>query len=245
MRKFALAAALAVALALPASAQFIGPGIWKSVPSSGTPLSLSPTQSIFSNPTTLSSSHIIYTSQAIGTADPTRIVVWAFSGNVGAGGADHPAGVTIGGVTATSLVGTLIGAESCEIWYAAVPTGTTATVDINYTAKNPPNRLGGELYAIYGSATAPTSGTSTSNTAPTHTYNFASYVAIGTFTGGFALTGSTLTNLTSDNNNNVGPNVFQYTQGSTHAPVSGSLAFTDTWSGSATESCGSFGAWQP
>lgn len=244
MWKFLTIAFLFVLSLSPVRAQLVGEGVFKTVPSAGTPLSLSPTQAIFSDPTVVPASHIIYTSQPIGSADPTRIVVWAYSGNVGAGGATSPIGVTIGGVTATQLVGTNASAEGCEIWYAPVPTGTTATIDMNYTAANPPSRLGGEVYAIYGSATPPTSGTSTSNTAPSHTFNFTSYVAIGTFTGGFGLTGSTLTNLTADQDTNVG-SAFQYTQGSTHSPVSGSLAFTDTWVGSASQSCGSFGAWQP
>src|SRR5260221_4949433 len=139
MRRSLTAPILAAILCIgPAGAQFIGDGVFRTV-AAGTPLSISATASVFSDPTSVPANHIIYTSQAIGTADASRIVVWAYSGNVGAGGGLDPTGVTIGGATATKLISTISGAESCEILYAAISVGTTATIDMDYTGSNPPD----------------------------------------------------------------------------------------------------------
>lgn len=87
---------------------------------------------------------------AIGAADSTRLIAACFASRDSV--STHIAtagGVVIGGVTATSAV-TLIhpsgSADAVEIWYAAVPTGTTATVSITFTAAN--QRSGIQLYSI-------------------------------------------------------------------------------------------------
>jgi hypothetical protein len=75
-----------------------------------------------------------FSTQAFGSADATRIVV------VGTASEDNGAtdanitSMTIGGVAATQIVQATNSTEHVEIWAAAVPTGTTGDVVINYSA---------------------------------------------------------------------------------------------------------------
>jgi hypothetical protein len=68
-----------------------------------------------------------FVSQNIGVADPTRVVIAALS--IGGPAAECTA-VTIGGVSAAKAVALAALGQDVEIWTAAVPTGTTATVVI-------------------------------------------------------------------------------------------------------------------
>ena len=91
-----------------------------------------------------------YTSQAIGTAASNRIVIVGVT-NYSAS-SSRPSSVTIGGISATGI-GTGISDGNCHasIWYAAVPTGTTATIAVNYGAANGYNNI--FVWSIYGNAT--------------------------------------------------------------------------------------------
>lgn len=79
-----------------------------------------------------------FAARAIGAADATRIVA------VGIGiqatiGNTTITGVTIGGVAATQATGAyqteVTGGQTTDIWYAAVPSGTTADVVVNTAAQ--------------------------------------------------------------------------------------------------------------
>lgn len=74
-----------------------------------------------------------FAGQNLGTASADRYIVAAFAHRAGAG---TPTGssVTIGGVSATFLAGVSNGTGRCELWIAAVPTGTTGTIAITWSA---------------------------------------------------------------------------------------------------------------
>lgn len=93
---------------------------------------------------------------AIGAADSTRYVVVAA---VIRNNADLTS-VTIGGVSATKVVSKLSTTEtaSTHIWWAAVPTGTTANIIV--VAPATMSSISASVYTITGSATAAVSTTS-------------------------------------------------------------------------------------
>jgi hypothetical protein len=82
---------------------------------------------------TVGGTTVSYGSLAIGVADANRVVaigVWVR-------GAGNVASMTIGGVTATQVSSAAAANPSTtfsDIWYAAVPTGTTAAVSVTYSA---------------------------------------------------------------------------------------------------------------
>ena len=97
-----------------------------------------------------------YTSMGIGTADTNRIVavviVWRTNGAAGI------SAVTIGGVSATHVAGADGSSPNAlslsEIWYAAVPTGTTATVAVTFNSSS--GRSSCATYRIITVTPAPT-----------------------------------------------------------------------------------------
>jgi len=63
--------------------------------------------------------------------------------------------VTIGGISATKAISSNAEENSLsDIWYATVPTGTTATVVVTYTLEQ--QRCGIGVWAVYNSSGAPT-----------------------------------------------------------------------------------------
>lgn len=73
-----------------------------------------------------------FTSLAIGTASADRRVVVSLNIKCAANTAScDPTGVTIGGVSATQAVYRRASSYVASVWYAAVPTGTTANVVIS------------------------------------------------------------------------------------------------------------------
>jgi len=74
-----------------------------------------------------------YGSGAIGTADSNRVVAAAIWSRAGT----SISSVTIGGVSATQVSGAAAANSTTtlsDIWYASVPTGTTATIAVTYAA---------------------------------------------------------------------------------------------------------------
>lgn len=65
---------------------------------------------------------VTFTAVPIGTASADRIVVALYNSTAVA------TGMTIGGVTATKAIDELTGISGLQMWYAAVPTGTTANI---------------------------------------------------------------------------------------------------------------------
>lgn len=92
-----------------------------------------------------------FSSQSIGTADATRIVVVqansvAIAGNINS--------ITVGGISATQAVN--INGEDNQrlgIWYASVPTGTTADVVVTWSTSMA--RCGIGVWAMYNADATP------------------------------------------------------------------------------------------
>lgn len=114
---------------------------------------------------------ISYGTKSIGAADPNRIVVVALC-NRGTVTNATVASATIGGVSATQVSGALAdnGATAlwtCDMWQAAVPTGTTAAVSVTYN--NASARSAIDLYRIVtGTPTRSDAGQATNSTGNTN-----------------------------------------------------------------------------
>jgi hypothetical protein len=85
--------------------------------------------------------------QDLGAADADRILFLAVAANHSAGTAETLTGVTIRGISATRLVGSQTPTSNSavsrlDVWYAAVPLGTTGTISITTTY----NRFNWALY---------------------------------------------------------------------------------------------------
>jgi hypothetical protein len=142
-----------------------------------------------------------WTSQDIGTAAADRHVVVGVP--LRAAGNITISSVTVGGISATQLktIDGEVGANttSVDLWIAAVPTGTTASIVVTFSGA--PARHGIAVWAVYGSTgTASASVSSLSNGSSTSLTVPAGGVAIGlamsNVTGGTAT--STATGLTED-----------------------------------------------
>jgi hypothetical protein len=107
-----------------------------------------------------------FTSQAIGTADPTRLVVVGIGHGVSG---RTVTSATIGGISATQATGAQPSGSgsNTDIWYAAVPTGTTATIVINYSGSE--DRTAIAVYSVIGTGLAfsAANGTTISSGTPT------------------------------------------------------------------------------
>lgn len=107
-----------------------------------------------------SSATLTFSGMGTGTADANRVVaagifVQGFIGTV--------TGVTIGGVSATQVTGAAASATSIQtdIWYASVPTGTTATVVVTMNTSQQYSMAVSTFRII---TTTPTAGTGGSGT---------------------------------------------------------------------------------
>ncbi len=109
-----------------------------------------------SSGTLTAGSTITWTAANIGTAASDRIVVFFWNGDT-----TVASGVTIGGVTATRAVREATTFSGLDIWYAAVPTGTTANIVITASGTM------GSLMAAVGSLTGAMADPDTTGTSVT------------------------------------------------------------------------------
>lgn len=183
-----------------------------------------------------------WTAQPIGAAAADRLVavalMYAATGAVSS--------VTIGGIAATKVAGTVSGVALSEIWVAAVPTGTTANIVVNsgtvLTA-----RFAVSIYAIYGaaSATPVATGTSTANPGAATLACTANCAVIGGFCIA-AVPGSVRTSwsgITEDNDADFGP--FNSYSAASKQDINGSLAIAATPSAAITNVAFAAAAWSP
>lgn len=99
-----------------------------------------------------------YGTLSIGVADTNRIVAVAI-GDRNSGGSATVTGVSIGGNAATQAPSAASGGTKivhADIWYLAVPTGTTATISVTYSASA--TRSGVDIYRIITTTPAPSTG---------------------------------------------------------------------------------------
>src|SRR5579863_1461870 len=134
--------------------------------------------------TGVSGGSVTFTGVAFGAAAANRYIVVALYLD---GSGISMTGVTIGGITATAVVGSGNGTMAPSIWIAAVPTGTSGNVVATSTASPGTAEYGIAVYAMYsnGSATPSATGTSTASP-PTATVAVPAggvMIAVGTSTG--------------------------------------------------------------
>jgi hypothetical protein len=178
---------------------------------------------------------------SIGTAASNRKIVVASQHSSGT----VPVSVssmTVGGISATFVVNqaSADGEAYVEIWQANVPTGTTATIVVNYSGTV--SRGGVGVWAVYGAAAAATdTGVSTANPL-TDTLNIpAGGVAIGAASGS-AGTSTAWTNLTENYDENVEASTYQSGASSAFATIQTALAIsTNGYTGQACFACASWG----
>jgi hypothetical protein len=214
-------------------------------PSASTPFGLS---YIGSNNSTTAGSSFTFTSQSIGAADPTRIVVVALAAGPNAATVSN---VTIGGTNANHATSSYQTASDnsslSDIWYLAVSSGTTATIVVTFSGSE--NRCLIEIYGIIGTGSgfsagggAGSSWTVSSLSASVSIPSGGGAIAVAgthsTITGAF-----TPTNLTMDDNNNV---IGGGTYGAGHNTTnSGATSMGVSWSGGGTAGSISIAAFSP
>lgn len=92
---------------------------------------------------------------AIGAATSDRLVVVGISGSRVSAGARTVSSCSIGGVSASLVVRqTTTNGDACEMWAATVPSGTTADIDIVFSASM--NGAGVGVWTLKGAATTAT-----------------------------------------------------------------------------------------
>lgn len=103
-----------------------------------------------------------WTGLSFGTASSNRYMVACIFME----GAFTVTGVTIGGVTASSVASKANGNSNVSMWIAAVPTGTSGTVAVTSTAPGGSAIYLCTLYSLTGNASATAAGTISSSASP-------------------------------------------------------------------------------
>lgn len=153
-----------------AATHLIGFGVVRAVAAGGKVLTY---QTNATDPTNATS--WTFTAQAIGTAAADRYVI------VGVGisnNASEPTSVTVGGVSATKVVGTAGGAHCAGLWVALVTGGTTADIVVN--ASGTTDRCAIGVWSATGLLSVTPNNTATSNAAT-------GSCTVTTLAGGFAI----------------------------------------------------------
>lgn len=245
MRLFAAILALLLTV-LPVCAQMTSTGAGKKAASSAA-FSLTATANAVDTSTQTTYN---FGTLSFGAADTTRVIAIGI-GARNAAGTQIVSSASIGGVSATFAVRQITGLNSnvSEIWYAAVPTGTTGNVSVTFAGANA--RAAVQIYAIISPSTAaPTATGAQADTATVATtFTIASggaafgiaYFMTG---GGGTATGSPagFTNLDLNSNINGTQQV-----SAVHANA-GALSGSQTISISlttGTDSSGAFATWGP
>jgi len=177
-----------------------------------------------------------FSSVPIGNATYDRMVVVCVKGD---GGGGQPTSVTVGGISATSIVAVASGPQYNSIWAAIVPTGTTANIVVNRS--NDPDRQGISVYAVYGKTSVTASATASDIVNPyTQSITIPSRgVAIGCGLTGNGTGSSSWTNLTEDYDA-AGP-IFSSGSATSMAGATLSVTFTPTASGDPSMTLASWG----
>jgi hypothetical protein len=105
-----------------------------------------------------------FTAAAIGAAGGNRRVAVIVAS--ASGGSPVVSGLTIGGISASEVVGqtTGNGFQRISIWVADVPTGTTANIVVSYAATQ--GRCGVAVYALYDTSKLQAESTASSTANP-------------------------------------------------------------------------------
>ena len=232
MKRWLVVLAVSLGLLAPAAA------FWQSrdsnynvAVSGGTPFSLTHITDVSNNS---SLQNYSFATTSVGTADPTRIVAVGISWI----GTQTISSVTIGGNTAshaTNASGVAGGGNTnTDIYYLAVPTGTTATIAVNLSATGA-LRMVVNVYSVIGTGAAFSTGANTDAAATSLTFATAATATIPSGGGAIVIVSAhsasagpfTATNFTLDTSNLV---VGGSTYGCGHnTSGSGSTAFNAVW----------------
>jgi len=166
-----------------------------------------------------------FSAQAIGTAASDRYVI---VGVAGSNTASEPSTVTVGGVSATKVVGTAGGNHSAGLWVALVTSGSTADIVVTWPGSIDRCAIG--VWSSTGLSSVTPSNTATSNATP-------GSCTVTTLAGGFAIAFSHLgygtvtwsgTGVTQDFNTSIEASVKN--TGASAATDGTNLTFTATYS---------------
>lgn len=100
-----------------------------------------------------------YGTVSIGTANPNRVVVVGVFARIDS--SSPPVAVSIGGISATQAPSAFVaggGSMESDIWYASVPTGTTADIQVTWATSPYEHRNGIAVYRVITSTPTPTTG---------------------------------------------------------------------------------------
>ena len=200
-----------------------------------------------------------YGSASIGAADPNRVVPVVIMGRLGT--PTTVTGVKIGGDAvcsggtsasqASGAAGTVAGILLSDIWYASVPTGTTANICITYGSLTLESEIA--VYRIITSTPTPTAASGTSSSSATSLNRSIAIPAGGGLIGGLGIGGcgvattwtSTGTAPTRDLNTVSGCSGRALSAASDTANAGSSPTTTAMWGSSATSLAMSVAAWKP
>lgn len=249
LKSWIAAVALVLISALPVSAGSmlltgVGPP-----PASGTPFSIT---YVSNNNSVTGQPSYTFTAQNIGTADPTRIVVVGITAAAGPtgvvssvtmdnGGGPVPAAQVSGAAGFATTNSTL-----SDIWLLAVPTGTTATIVVNFAASA--SRTGIAVFSVIGTGASVSTGANNSTNSSVNTLSQAATIPAGG--GAIAVQNVhsstagaiTPTNLTADNNLIYSNTVMESGH---NASSSGSTSMGFAWAGTATDAALSIATFNP
>ena len=184
------------------------------------------------------SSPLTFSSEAIGVADANRRVVVAahYYGSTGTVTA-----VTVGGVSADSVVTVDAGSHTTSMWIASVPTGTTA--DVVCTFGGSPTFVYIGIWSCGGLITNTPVDTDTSiadpGTATLTTVDGGFCISAGTTNNGISVT---WTNITEDYDATGGP-ALSIATGASKRTTGANISPSADWSAAATEYATVFATW--
>lgn len=202
---------------------------------------------VSSNSSSTDATSYTFTSQSIGTASATRIVVVAvYCRSTSAG--SNISSVTIGGNAMTSRVSvgnsnTSGGQSRVALFTYPLTTGTTATIVVNYSTTSA--RCGIAVYNLFDATSETPVVTNTSNGSATLTLSSNTVSGdVGIGAGNSSTTGPTFswTGLTEDSDFTVETNTLS-TASFTFASTESPRTITATTGGAANDVCGVFAMW--
>ena len=170
-----------------------------------------------------------FSSQAIGTASSDRVVAVGVSAGNSAAGINT---LTVGGVSAVKAIDATNSTET-ELWYASVPSGTTADIVVTFSSSK--GRCGIGVWALTGVTGVGATNTSTSSTATLTVSGRAKDIILAVY-GGKDHASVTFTGLTEDYDEDISGAGSQYQAGgSKKLTATGSNTITVTPNTGATE----------
>lgn len=212
----------------------------------GTPFSIT---AVGNASNTAGQSTYVFTSQGIGAADATRLVVIGITYQNST--ANTVGSVDVGGNAATQVAGagalSSVGAGS-DIWYVALAAGTTATITVNPSGGLLFARCAIEVYSVIGTGLSVSSGANGVASTNVNTLSASATIpAGGGAIGVMSIHSSTAGAITPSNLSNDANVVFGNStmQTGSNTSSSGSTSMGFAWAGTATDAALSLVTFNP